>query len=266
MTTLTAPRRNVPTYTDTGRNRVVYADTGRPVDEDLGSHILLWIVDDADAWATAIETEADAELASAPKSARHLAQTRHTQRYESAAKVRADGPGRTWYSHYHTPESAEAAAADLRRAHPNPGVRYEVAAITDTGACPDCHQPTVEADGQWRHHLGRYPAACITHPEPIPDPEPADGEWAIDTGRGYMICGYCGDRATWAATIIGHVTLTGFHALAVHRETGELVVIAEATTLTGAPVILPHHCADIPDDVRAEYADDVQAILANSTS
>ena len=61
-----------------------------------------------------------------------------------------------------------------------------------------------------------------------------------------MICGYCDERTSWAETILGYATL---------------VVLAEATTLAGATVPLPHHCRNIPEDVRARYADEINATM-----
>lgn len=245
-----AARRAARTYQRDGHE--VYADTGRPVDEALGTHVLLWIVDDPEAWARAVETEGDAELTLWPKRQRYLAEARRAQRYESAAQIRADGPGRSWYSHFHDAGRAEASAADLRRSHPNPGVRYEVAPITAVGACPSCHQPTVQADGQWRHHTGRYPAECA--PEPEPEPERLDGEFEVSPGMGTMTCGYCERTETWAHAVLGYAQLTGVHLLGVERATNTLVVLAEATTLAGGTTYLPHHCLNIPEDKHREYA------------
>jgi hypothetical protein len=258
--TLVAPRRPVKTYTDHS-GREVYTDTGRPVDERLGSHIVLWIVDDPDAWAGKIEADADEVVARYPKD--RIAPVRRAQAYESAARIRAEGPGRSWYGHYYSAQTAQATVTGLRRSHPNPGVRYEVAEIAQAGVCPECHCPTVYADGQWRHHLGRYPAQCIRHPEPEPATEEPrqDGEFEIST-RGYMICGYCGQTEGWSYAILRYVELTGFHLLGVERATGELVVLAEATTLSGKRTVLPHHCEKIPDDVRATYAADITEIRA----
>lgn len=251
MTSLVASRRSVRTCHRAGRE--VYADTGRAVDELLGSHVVLWIVDDAELWAKAIEAEGDAELDLWPRKDRGLALARRAQRYDSAAQVRADGPRRDWRSHYHDAESAHDSVANLRRSHPNPGVRYEVAEITAAGACPDCHRPMVQADGQWRHHSGRYPAECATSPEREPEPERQPGEWEINVSMGSMICGYCDRDVAWGYAVLGYVRLTGYHLLGVHRESGELVVLAEATTPSGAVDYLPHHCEEIPDEVRVAH-------------
>lgn len=255
---LVAPRRLVRTYWKDGRE--VYADTGRPVDERLGSHVLLWIVDDPEAWATAIEAEGDAEPGRWPKSSRYIGEYRRTQAYESAAQIRTEGPRRTWHADFHDGAQAAAYAAGLRTSHPNPGVRYEVVPITAVGACPTCCQPTVEADGQVRHHTGRYPTDCAIEPEPEPEPERKAGEFEIDAGLGTMTCGYCDLTASWAEAVLGYVRLTGFHLLGVHRPTNTLVVLAEATALSGATVHLPHHCLNIPEDKHRKYAPD--AVLA----
>lgn len=261
--TLTAPRRPVDTYTHNGRE--TYADTGRPVDERLGTHVVLWIVDDPEVWAAAIEAAADAELANARKADRSLAEYRRHEDYESAARIRAEGPNTTVRAHYHDAALAEASVADLYRAHPNPGVRYEVAEITDVGACPDCHQPRIFADGQWWHHTGRYPAECAMPPEHNDDeaPERQPGEWEINVGgMGYIVCGYCDDTVSWPWTILGYAMLTGVHMLGIELATGELVVLAEAITLSGATVPLPHHCRNIPAEVYERYADEVREAKA----
>ncbi|WP_157129035.1 hypothetical protein [Nocardia amamiensis] len=186
-----APRREVRTLHRAGCE--VYADTGRPVEERLGSHVVLWIVDDADAWASAIEAEGDAELDRWPKKDRRLAERRRSQRYEAATRIRAQGARRSWYSHFHSAADAEACAVDLRVAHCNPGVRYEVAAITGASSCPNCHQPMIQADGQWRHHLGNNSVECADRRDPAvdeaADADHAEGKWTIDVGMGTMTCG-----------------------------------------------------------------------------
>lgn len=256
-TTIVAPRRLVRTCPLDGRE--VYTDTGRPVDEQLGSHVVLWIVDEPEAWAAAIEAEAEAELARWPKRERPHFAYRRDQAYESAAQVRSQGRTRTVHSHHHSAASAAACVADLSRSHPNPGVRYEVATITEAGACPACHQPRIRADGRWWHHLCRYPVDCAAHPEPEPVEERLDGEWEINPGGGSMICGYCNETTSWPYAALGYVRLTGYHLLGIHRPTGDLVVLAEATTLTGQTIGLPHHCDKIPDHLYATYAEDIQA-------
>jgi hypothetical protein len=160
-----APRRSVRTYELHGQER--YRDTGRPVDEELGSHVVLWIVDDPEAWARAVEAEGDAQVGLWPKSRLALALYRRNEKYRSAAQIREEGAGRRIYGHYLTAEAAEGCRRDLERSHPNPGVRYEVAAITQAGACGTCHQPTIVAAGETWHHLGRYPIECSG---------PSDGE------------------------------------------------------------------------------------------
>jgi hypothetical protein len=79
-----------------------------------------------------------------------------------------------------------------------------------------------------------------------------------------MVCGYCDETVRWAHMMLGHGELTGFHMLGVHLPTGELVVLAEATTLTGQTFHLPHHCAKIPDDVRATWEPERKAIAART--
>ncbi|MEV1013883.1 MULTISPECIES: hypothetical protein [unclassified Micromonospora] len=248
----TAPRRQARTYEHDGRE--VYADTGRPVDERLGSHVVLWIVEDPNLWAKAIEVEGDTQLAAWPKRHRHIGVQRRDEAYVSAAKVRAAGTRRSIHTTCGTPSEAEALTADLYRSHPNPGVRYEVAAITGADACPDCRQPRIHADGQWRHHTGRWPVECTRRPEPRPEPELADGEFEIDPGTGAMTCGYCGLTERWAEAGVGNVRLTGFHLLGIEESTNALVVLAEATARYGKTVNLPHHCLNIPDDVHQRYA------------
>jgi hypothetical protein len=259
MTSLVAPRRAVRTYELHGDE--VYADTGRRVTERLGSHVVLWIVEDAAAWAAAIEAEADAEAARWPKSQRALAKNRRAERYAGAADVRDRGAERSWYAHFHDVESAEACAASLRRSHPNPGVRYEVVEITAAAACPDCHQPTIEADGQWRHHSLRFPADCATSRaadagDEAHEDEAPDDWWTIDVGKGRMTCGYCHESVAWAMSVLGQLQLTGDHLLGREKATGRLVVLGEATMLGGKIVMLPHHCPSIPEDVLAKYATD----------
>jgi hypothetical protein len=261
--TLTAPRRSAPTYDHYGRE--TYHDTGRPVDEQFGSHVVLWIVDGPEAWAAAIEAEGDAELDKWSKKDRHIAEARRAQRYEGAAKVRADGPRRDFRNTHHDAAAAAAEVAGLYRAHPNPGVRYEVAEITDVSACSTCYQPTIKADGQWRHHTGGFPAVCAPKPEPAPEEKEREpGTWEIGIGGsgGYMVCNYCDETVRWTHMILGHGEMTGFYSLGVHLETGELVVLAEATTLGGEVFHLPHHCKEIPDDVRTTWEPERQAIFA----
>lgn len=252
--TLTAPRRAVRTFLRDGRE--IYADTGRPVDERLGSHVVLWIVEDPEAWASAIEAEGDAQVHLWPKARRHIGEHRRAQAYESAAQIRARGSGRTIYTHHHDPSTAESIAASLRRSHPNPGVRYEVAVILSAGACRYCQQPTILAAQQWWHHTGRYPVECTRRPEPEPAPEPerVDGEFEIAIGTGSMTCGYCNRTESWPEAVLRYAQLTGVHLLGVEKATNVLVVLAEATTMGGQTVGLPHHCLHIPEDLHQRYA------------
>jgi len=252
VTSLVAPRRDTQTYVLRGRE--CYADTGRPVDERLGSHILLWIVEQPEAWARAIEFEGEAELDRWPKRQRGMAELRRDQAYQAAAQIRVEGVRRRWQSHFHDGAQAEAYAAGLRRDHPNPGVRYEVVPITVAGACRSCHQPTIRADGDWRHHAGRFPAECSIEPERDPELERGAGEFEIDAGTGSMTCGYCEHAESWAEAALGYARLTGFHMLGVHRPTNTLVVLAEASTLSGQTVHLAHHCLNIPEDQHREHA------------
>jgi hypothetical protein len=252
-----APRRGTRTYVM--GDRECYADTGRPVDERLGTHVVLWIVEDAEAWATAIEADADAEPGRWGKGSRYIGEQRRLVRRAGAAQVRERGARRDWRTIMHRREDAEAAVHELYRSQPNPGVRYEVAEITGYGACPTCQQPIVEADGEWRHHFLRYPADCDIRPEPEPEPEPEPGQewWVIDADRGEMTCGYCGDAERWPEVdgVVGGATLTGYHLLGIEKATGVLVVLAEAETLDGRIGHLPHHCTKIPADVVAKYAE-----------
>jgi hypothetical protein len=252
MTSLIAPRRaEARTSPLDGRER--YADTGRPVDEQLGTHVLLWVVDDPQAWAATVETDGDAEPARWPKASRYIGEARREQAYESARQIRKNGAHRRVHDVFHDRARADAAAAELRRAHPNPGVRYLVTPIEHVDACPTthCRQPRIHADGTWWHHTGRYPAECAAPPpEPTPDPEP--GDFVIDAGRGSMRCGWCEQTEDWPQT--GSWTLTGFHLLGVHTATDTLVVLAEATTRAGQTIHLPHHCLAIPAAQHARYA------------
>ena len=253
---LIVPRRiDSRTYVMDGRER--YADTGRNIDERLGTHIVLWIVDDAEAWAAAVEADGDAEPARWAKSQRCIGEARREQAYESARKIRKDGEHRRIYSVYHDQGGADACVASLSRSHPNPGVRYLVAAIDQVDACPNphCRQPRIHADGTWWHHLGRYPIECSAPPPPAePEREPEPGDFVIDAGHGTMRCGWCEQTEVWPQAGLGYWTLTGFHLLGVERETNTLVVLAEATNLTGEIVNLPHHCLAIPVEQHTKYA------------
>jgi hypothetical protein len=247
------------TYLRDGRE--VFRATGRPVDEDLGSWAVLCIVDDAEAWASWIEADVAADVAAAGKlraSREYMGQ----QRLAGAIRIREKGPHRTVYGVHHAEAAARACAADLATSHPNPGVRYEATEITATAACVGCYCPTFEAGGQWWHHTGRYPAECSGRRKAASLPlEP--GDWEINIAAGSMVCGYCGENVTWPETQRSWVQLTGFHLLGIHRETGELVVLAEAEGVAAEPgqrTVLPHHCEQIPDPVRAEYAADIAAL------
>lgn len=80
-----------------------------------------------------------------------------------------------------------------------------------------------------------------------------------------MTCGYCGQTEKWPETMRSWVRLTGTHSIGVHRETGDLVVLAECTGVAAMPGQLGqlvHHCQAIPDSLRDEYAADIEAILA----
>lgn len=254
MDALIVPRRDAATYMMDGRER--YKDTGRPVDEKLGTHVVLWIVDDADAWAAAIEAEGDHQVGLWPKSQRYIGEHRRGEAYESAAQVRKRGPGTTVYSTSYGEARAHERADDLAHAHPNPGVRYVVASVDEVDTCPagHCHRPRFLVDGVWYHHEGQNGTECVAPPAP-PEPEPEPGDWVIDVGRGDMRCGYCEEIAHWPETALGYLRLTGFHLLGVHTETRHLVVLAEATGVTsGATVHLPHHCLAIPAEVHAQLA------------
>ncbi|MFI9553170.1 hypothetical protein [Nonomuraea endophytica] len=250
-----APRREgVRTYLRYGRE--TYADTGRPVEENLGTHVVLWIVDDADAWAAKIEADGDAAVARHPRC--RIAKQHQARACESAADVRARGPHVSWYGCYHSAGDAARAVTELQRAHPNPGVRYEAHAIVEASACPGCHQPTLRAAGQVRHALGGYPADCPRRPEPAEQEPRLDGEWEIGED-GYLVCGYCDQTERWPELFAACATLTGFHTLGIARGSGELVVLAEARTLTGQTFHLAHPCEKIPDNFRDQYTAEIAA-------
>jgi hypothetical protein len=250
------------TYVLDGRE--CFRATGRRVDENLGSHVVLWIVDDAEAWAGAIEAEVASEIARAPRG-RRFATYMQQQRLEAAARIRAAGPGRSVYSVHHDEARARDGAASLRQGQPNPGVRYEAAPVTATAACTKCFCPMICADGQWWHHTGGYPAGCPGRRARSLPLEP--GDWEISGID--MTCGYCGQCVTWPETQRSWARLTGVHSLGVHRQTGELVVLAEVTGVAarpGEPGHLAHHCTQIPGSVRAEYAADIRAVTEGGTS
>lgn len=83
--------------------------------------------------------------------------------------------------------------------------------------------------------------------------------WEIDTGAGTMLCGYCHETISWAYSVLGYERLTGFHLLGVRRDTGRLVVLAEATALSGATTYLPHHCDAIAAELTEAYAEEIAA-------
>lgn len=250
------------TYLRDGRD--VFRKTGRRVDENLGSHVVLWIVEDAEAWAAEIEAEVAAEIARATKGHR-FATYMQQQRLKGAARTRAEGPRRSVYSVDHDEARARACVADLRRTHPNPGVRYEVANITATAACVTCFCPMIHAGGQWWHRTGGNPAECPGRKARDLPLEP--GDWEISDMD--MTCGYCGLHVSWPETLRSWVRLTGVHSLGVHTETGELVVLAEVTGIAAHPGEaghLPHHCTQIPDSVRTEYDADIRAVMEGITT
>lgn len=86
--------------------------------------------------------------------------------------------------------------------------------------------------------------------------------WEIDTGAGTMLCGYCRETISWAYSVLGYERLTGFHLLGVRLDRAELVVLAEATTLSGATTYLPHHCDAIPAGPTETYASEIDAARA----
>jgi hypothetical protein len=97
-------------------------------------------------------------------------------------------------------------------------------------------------------------------------------DFEITIPGGPMVCGYCGQEEHWekfppvpAHLALGYLQLTGFRLLGVGPE-GELVVLAEATNLSGDIIHLPHLCDKIPDSVRDEYADDIRALIANRST
>ena len=50
-----------------------------------------------------------------------------------------------------------------------------------------------------------------------------------------MTCGYCGQCVSLEETLRSLARLTGVHSLGVHRQTGELVVLAEVTSVAARP-------------------------------
>jgi hypothetical protein len=319
-----SPEPRPATYMLDGRE--VARCNGRPVDDDLGSWVVFWIVEDADAWADAIEAEVAAEIARAPKN-RRFATAMQQQRIGGAAEIRAAGPRprhpacrdcgeglskdqfgwhveydagpaflgrqyqcaktrmphvlqdlaphRTVRSTEYSRERADAHVAGLWMGCPNPGVRYEAAPVTATAACLTCFCPMIEAGGQWWHHTGGYPAQCPGR-RPARDLPAEPGEWEFSGG--VMTCGYCGMSVHWKEVDLSWVQLTGAWMLAVQLEVpdtgpgsdgrrGDLVVLAETEGIARRPGqrdVLPHHCENIPDEVRAEYASEIEAITTRT--
>lgn len=253
MTALTIPRRDTRTYVRDGQER--YTDTGREVFEQHPSHIVLWIVDDPQAWARAIEADGDAEPDRWSRSRRYIGEQRKLERYASATRVRSEGRRRSWHGYAYSAAVAQAAINELYRSHPNPGVRYEVAEVTDVRHCTTCRQPQLFADEQWRHNAGGYPEECAL-PEPEEEEPHQAGEFEVSTGTGSVVCGWCDRAEHWAHAVLGYSRLTGNHLLGVHRLTNTLVVLFEATTLSGQVTYLPHHCPNIPEDQHGRYAPD----------
>lgn len=95
------------------------------------------------------------------------------------------------------------------------------------------------------------------------DPDRPVDWWEIDVTTGSMLCGYCQRSVSWAYAALGYERLTGFHLLGVHRDTGRLVVLAEATALSGDTTYLPHHCDTIPTELSDTYAADIAAARAD---
>lgn len=89
---------------------------------------------------------------------------------------------------------------------------------------------------------------------------PADNDAAV--ARRYSHLRWLADFAEdhrWSAT--------GVHSLGIYRRTGELVVLAEVEGIalrSGELDYLPHHCPDMPDSVRAKYAEDILAIISDA--
>jgi hypothetical protein len=258
--TLSAPRRQAQTYIRDGQER--YVDTDLIVGDPLGTHVVIRVIDDPEAWARAIEAEGDAELTRWPWNNEDIAKRRRDARYRNAARIRAAGPRRSWYAHYHSVGDAQAAAQRLR-ARPKPGVRHEVAEIANAAICPHCQRPVIQADGTWGHHTAAgYPAGCVSplKQEPVSTPDSAADEgFEINCRMGSMTCGYCGRTEAWTATLRGHALLTGCYLLGAYKGTGAVWVLAEAKMPDGQIVVLPHNCDMIPDHVRDAYARQIQA-------
>ena len=256
------PEPRPATYLSNGRE--VFRATGRPADEDLGSCVVVQVVADAGVWADAIEAEVAAELARLPKN-RRFPTWMQQQRLDGAARTRAAGPGRAVDTVHRTEAAARSRAVGLQRNWPVPAVRYETALVTATAACITCFCPMICADGQWWHHTGRYPVECPGRR--VRDLPLEPGDWEITSRT--MTCGYCGRTVSWEETDRSWAQLTGFHSLGVHRETGELIVLAEVTGIAAHPGEvghLPHHCDQIPDSVREQYAADIRAVTERDSA
>jgi hypothetical protein len=94
----------------------------------------------------------------------------------------------------------------------------------------------------------------------------------ITVPGGPLVCEWCKESVTWhnyvehgkqagAMLTLGYLRLTGVFAYGVGPD-GALAVLAEVETLAGAAGYLPHPCDSIPDSIRAQYADQIAAILA----
>jgi hypothetical protein len=267
-----SPQPRPATYTRDGRE--VARRNGRAVDENLGTWVTLWIVEDAEAWAAAIEAEVAAEIALAPKK-RRFATYMQQQQLDGATRIRAEGPNRSVHRVHHDQAAALASVASLYQGCPNPGVRYEPARITGYAACITCFCPMIEAGGRWWHHTGRYPAQCPGR-RPARDLPAEPGAWEFSSGL--MTCGYCGMSVHWKEVDMSWVQLTGAWMLGVQLEVpetgpgsgghrGDLVVLAETEGIARRPGqrdVLPHHCENIPAEVRAEYASEIEAITTRT--
>lgn len=168
-------------------------------------------------------------------------------------------------------DDAWASVASLSAACGRPGDRYEAWPITAYGACVTCYCPMFEAGGQWWHHTGGWPAGC-PGPREGRDLPAEPGQWEFT--RTSMTCGWCGEDFSWPETLRSWCELTGVWQLgvqlqptttrgldgfAVEHHPGELVVLAETRGIARpGRDVLAHHCTKIPDEVRAEYAADIE--------
>jgi hypothetical protein len=262
-----SPEPRPATYTD-DRGRECSRATGLPMDGYLARWVVLQTIEDADAFADWIVRDVQADIAAAGKlraSREYLGQFR----IRDAEQIRAAGPRASCdgdYYHDDAQAQAETRAKGLTRLG-HPGVRYEAAPVTGYASCRTCLRPVLEAAGQWWHRNGDCPG-----PRKIRDVPAEPGDWVINTGAGTMTCGYCGLTEHWLEADRSWVRLTGVHSLGVQLmvpETGygtrghigDLVVLAEVEWVARWPVrrdVLPHYCAKIPDQVRAEYAGDIE--------